>query len=68
MGGCQNYGLVLVPIIIRRLIFRVPKKGIMFRAILNYIIGTLIWNYRKSGFSVKGVKRVCRGHTRIYTL
>ena len=28
MGGCQNYGPVLnLPIIIRHLIFRVPKKG-----------------------------------------
>ena len=27
MGGCQNYGPFLVPIIIRHMIFRVPKKG-----------------------------------------
>ena len=27
MGGCQNYGPFWVPIIIRHLIFRVPKKG-----------------------------------------
>ena len=27
MGGCQNYGPFLVPIIIRHIIFRVPKKG-----------------------------------------
>ena len=26
MGGCQNYGPFLVPIIIRHLMFRVPKK------------------------------------------
>ena len=27
MGGCQNYGPFLGPIIIRHLTFRVPKKG-----------------------------------------
>ena len=27
LGGCQNYGPFLDSIIIRRLIFRVPKKG-----------------------------------------
>ena len=27
MVGCQNYGPFLGPIIIRPLIFRVPKKG-----------------------------------------
>ena len=27
MGGCQNYGPSWIPIIIRHLIFRVPKKG-----------------------------------------
>ena len=27
MGGCQSYGPFWVPIIIRHLIFRVPKKG-----------------------------------------
>ena len=27
MGGCQNYGAFWVPIIIRHLIFWVPKKG-----------------------------------------
>ena len=27
MGGCQNYGLFWIPLMIRHLIFRVPKKG-----------------------------------------
>ena len=27
MGGCQNYGFFCIPIIIRYLRFRVPKKG-----------------------------------------
>ena len=29
LGGCQNYGSFLgwVPIILRHLVFRVPKKG-----------------------------------------
>ena len=27
MGGCQNYGPFWIPIIIRHLMFRVPKKG-----------------------------------------
>ena len=27
VGGCQNYGPFGVPIIIRYLLFRVPKKG-----------------------------------------
>ena len=26
LGGCQNYGPVWIPIIIRHLIFRVPEK------------------------------------------
>ena len=30
MGGCQNYGPFWVPIIIRHLLFRVPKKGPYF--------------------------------------
>ena len=32
MGGCQNYGPSWIPVIIRHLIFRVPKEGTKMRS------------------------------------
>ena len=30
LGACQNYGPCWIPTIVRRLMFRVPKKGSIF--------------------------------------
>ena len=35
MGGCQNYGRFWIPIIIRHLISRVPKKGTIILTITH---------------------------------
>ena len=38
MGGCQNYGPFCIPIIIRHLIFRVPKKGIIILTTTQMVV------------------------------
>ena len=60
MGGCQNCGPVLVPIIIRRLIFRVPRKGIIILT-TTHIQGYIELYYRCSNMELQEVRGHCKG-------
>ena len=48
MSGCQNYGPFWVPLIIRHLLFRVPKKGpLILRTTHMFCPPALSWSRKR---------------------